>query len=202
MSFINDNYEVPVNYGDYLNKFEEGETDIRIMSEAIMGWEGWQETTNEKGEKVRKPVRFHMNEKPTDLRPFDKQRVNHFWAMIIWNYKAQKIQILQITQKTIQEGILALYRNSKWGDPKEYDLTISRKGKTVNDTEYAVIPNPHTRKTIEMGRAFQDRPINLEALFAGLDPFDPNLEIKAQEDFDAFDDQELPPMNDEPGSIF
>ena len=181
--FLPENYEVPVIFGEYLNKLPEGETTMRILSSAIIGWEGWKQAVGSKGEKIRKPVRFRMNEKPVDLRPFDKQKLNHFWAFVIWNYNANKIQIYEVTQKTIQGEIQAYTKNLRWGDPKLYDLTISRKGTTIEDTEYHVMANPPIEEiTTEIENAYLEKPINLEAMFDDGDPFNKNTETIIPED--------------------
>lgn len=56
------------------------------------------------------------------------------------------------------------------GDPKGYDITISREGSGL-DTEYTVMANPHTAVDLEAVASFEASSINLEALFDGADPF-------------------------------
>ena len=57
------------------------------------------------------------------------------------------------------------------GDPREYDLTINRKGQKL-DTEYTVQPSPAKKLSAEIQAAFEAKPINLEALFDGANPFE------------------------------
>jgi hypothetical protein len=64
-----------------------------------------------------------------------------------------------------------LIDNSKWGNPKGYDITITRKGTTMNDTEYSVMPNPHSEVSEEIKSGFEKLNVNLEALFTGDNPF-------------------------------
>lgn len=155
-------YKIPVT-SNYLNKIPEGETTFRILSPAIVGFEYF----NNENKPVRSKIPFE--ETPADLK--SGNRINHFWAFIIWNYGAERIQIYEITQKTIQTAIKALIDNSKWGKPFGYDITITRKGTTMNDTEYAIMPNPHTEITPVIKEAFTKTKINLEALYTGDDPF-------------------------------
>ena len=56
------------------------------------------------------------------------------------------------------------------GDPKGYDITISREGSGL-DTEYTVMANPHTPVHPEAVAAFEAANINLQALFDNGDPF-------------------------------
>lgn len=167
MSFLPANYtKVPKTGGSYLNKFEEGETKIRILSPAITGYEYW---THED-----KPVRLKEapSEMPSDLRPgkFGKD-INHFWAMIVWNFKEAKIQIMQINQSTIQEGILDYHMDPEWGDPMEYNITIVKTIK--NDfTKYTVKATPPSELPVEAAQAFSEQNIDLTALYRGEDPFE------------------------------
>ena len=78
---------------------------------------------------------------------------------------------MEVTQKTIMLPLKALIDNPKWGSPKKYDITITRKGTTKNDTEYAVMPNPATPVSDEIAEAYLNTKINLEILFTGEDPF-------------------------------
>jgi len=138
-------------------KFAKGENRFRILSSAVTGYEYWNS--------ANKPVRSKdgWDERPADMRA-DSQ-VKHFWAMVVWNYEAKKVQILEITQKTIMGSIGAYSDNHKWGDPRKYDLVVKRSGDGL-ETEYTVIAEPHS----EAPKA-DISGINLNALFIGEDPF-------------------------------
>lgn len=159
--FLPKGYEVPKNTGDYLNKFPEGKTTFRILSPAITGYQYWN--------KEKKPIR---SPEPWDERPDDMQdgsQVRHFWAFIVWNYDAEKAQIMELTQKTIMGPIKEYWENKKWGDPTKYDLVVSRTGKDLNDTEYTVIAEPHSTLDVDVKGILSG--INLKALYLGEDPF-------------------------------
>lgn len=154
-------YEVPKTDGNYM-KFEQGANKFRVMSQPIMGWVYW---TREK-----KPVRVRQQPKeiPANIRAGDK--IKHFWAFAVWNYTANKIQILEITQASIQGPLTELVTNSDWGPPQDYDVTITRKGEGL-DSEYTVTPSPHKDVPQEARSALRDARLNLEALFDGGEPF-------------------------------
>jgi hypothetical protein len=161
--FLPDDYKAPVsNY----TKLEVGENTIRVLSSAIVGYVYW--TNDEKSVRMRKePLAT-----PADIRVKDgkKDRVKHFWAFVVWNVEARKLQILELTQASIQGAIKAYVQNKKWGDPKGYDITISREGSGL-DTEYTVMANPHTPVDPEAVEAFAAANINLDVLFDNSDPF-------------------------------
>lgn len=162
--FPNENYKLP-NTSNYM-KFQDGENNFRVLSSAIIGWEYW--NTEDK------PIRSRENfdEIPHDIKT-DKngnQKISHFWAFVVWNYEANKVQILELTQKSIMQPIQALIKNPKWGNPKGYDITITRSGSGF-DTEYTVMPNPHSDLSPEITSAQLRTKVNLNALYEGADPF-------------------------------
>lgn len=164
--FPSSDYKVPSSPSNYF-KFEDGENMFRVLSSAIVGWEYWTQGN--------KPVRSRtmFEETPQDIK-LDKDnnptKIKHFWAFVVWDYKDRRIKILEISQKSIQDGIKALVDNKKWGNPKKYDISVTRQGEGF-DTSYTVMPNPHEDVNFEISQAFDSKKINLEALYTGGDPF-------------------------------
>lgn len=155
--FLPEGYEAPQG-GSAYTKIQDGENKIRILSKPVLGWLGWENKVAH---------RFRMNQKPE--KKFD-QPLKHFWAFLVWNYNENAIQIMEITQATIQRSIADLSKNEDWGPPFEYDIKIFRKGKDLS-TEYSVMPSPKKPITDEIKKAGLDRPAYLEALFDGGDPW-------------------------------
>lgn len=162
MSFLPENYEQPASGGKY-TKLESGTTRIRIISNSIVGWLGWT--------KDNKPVR----DKSKDIiKGIDNLRdqPRHFWAFLVWNYNTAQIEVMEITQRTIQNAIMELYKSSDWGDPKSYDITINKKGEGMS-TEYHIQGAPKSQFEPQIvKKAFEDGPVNLQAILTGDDPFD------------------------------
>lgn len=159
ITFLPVDYQAPKMNSSYM-KILPGENKIRVLSRPIMGWEDWID---------KRPVRFKMDQKP--LTPVDPEKpVKHFWAFIVWNYNEKQIQILQLTQASIRKSIEALCKDEDWGAPFFYDIKIIKKGEQM-ETEYVVNPLPHKPVTEEMISCFHKKPINLEALYEGADPF-------------------------------
>ncbi len=167
MAFFDKGYEVPNPESGYL-KLEIGANRFRILSKPIIGYEFW----TEGDEGGRKPVRRKMDEviSPDELE--EGERPKHFWAMIVWNYEIEMVQILQLTQATIQRAIKAYVDNTKWGDPFGYDITITRKGEGL-ETSYQVTVDPKEKleKVIKEQMVVVEK-INLDALYSGDDPFE------------------------------
>jgi len=117
-----------------------------------------------------KPVRLYEEpqDRPGDMREGDK--LKFFWAFAVWSYREGKVQVLEITQSTIIEQIKGLIFNADWGDPKDYDFTVTKRGEKL-DTEYTVQPSPQKPLTAAQMKAYREARVNLEALFSGGDPF-------------------------------
>lgn len=158
-AFLPKGYKVPESEGNYY-KFGQGDNRFRILSSAITGWECWT--------KDSKPVRQKeaWESRPEGIKMNDSgQFQKHFWAFIVYNYDANKAQIMELTQKSIMGAIQAYNENPKWGDPTKYDLVVDRKGEGL-ETEYTTIAEPHSpAPVVDISK------INLNALYEGADPW-------------------------------
>ena len=169
MGFLPDDY-VPPSSGHYM-KLNNGENRFRVLAPAVLGNVFWRT-----GDKGREPVRRRRGEPVmnNELEIDDEgrqERINHFWAFPVWNQTEQKVQILEITQKTIQSAITVLFKSPDWGDPEGYDITINKSGSGRDGTKYFVTPGRAVPTSPEALEAFAEAAINMEALFTGDDPF-------------------------------
>jgi hypothetical protein len=186
MPFLPKDYKIPTS-SNYM-KFVDGKNKFRILSDAIVGLEYWTED--------RKPVRLHEmpTETPKDIGYDNDGKVNQikpFWAFIVWNYNDKRIQILEITQKSIMQNLQSLADDGDWGNPTAYDVTVNRKGDGLN-TEYSVMPNPTSKLSKEAMDAYEATKINLEALFGGLDPFTGEKPVNSGKMKPAYDKENYP----------
>lgn len=180
--FLPDSYEVPQKSGNYM-KLKDGENRFRILTSPILGYEWWEQD----GES-RKPVRVRMNT-PIVTTP-ESEKAKHFWAMAVYNYRDEAIQILEITQATIQKAIKALAKDSDWGSPLGYDLVVTRSGKELN-TEYTVQPKPAKELDKVVAEKFKATKIRLEALYDGEDPFASEIDVNDVPDFGEEEEEEI-----------
>lgn len=163
-SFLPAGYEVPKAPSDYF-KFDDGKNKFRILSSPSMGFMYW--TTEKKPVRSRQPFIGIPEDAKLEEGKF---KPKHFWNLIVWNYKEARVQILELTQASVQGPIQDLALNEDWGDPREYDITVSKSGKLL-ETEYSVIPSPKSAVPAEAHKAYREAHINLDALFDGKDPF-------------------------------
>jgi len=166
-AFLPADYEVPKRPGKYL-KFADGKsTRFRILSQTpVMGNVGWDES----GERPR-PIR-----KPSDATwkhgEVRDDKISHFWLLGVWNYDAGRIQVLELTQSTIQEPIKECAQDADYGHPTGYDIVVKRVTKAKKVT-YTVMPKPRKPLEPEIVAAWeeiQDR-FDLSRMMSGGDPF-------------------------------
>lgn len=171
-SFLPEEYKAPDN-SSYM-KLQEGLNTFRVLSSAVIGFVYW----NNDSKPVRSPEAPEGT--PEDIRTGkdgNPEKIKHFWAFVVWNYEASKIQILEVTQKTIQDQLLAYVKNQRWGDPKKYDITIQKSGQGL-DTAYIVQANPPLDiPSKEILVALKSKLIDLTALYRGEDPFGNNIGV-------------------------
>ena len=170
MNFLPANYEVPKTSGNYL-KFEKGANKFRVVSSAIIGYVYW---NNE-----NKPVRLEEKPEsiPSDIRYENgKYSIKHFWAFTVIDRADGKVKICEITQSSIQQQVKAIVDNEDWGDPKSYDINVTRTGDSL-ETKYTVQPSPHKPLTDEEVELVKNTYVNLNALYVGLDPFSDKIDL-------------------------
>jgi hypothetical protein len=165
------NYEVPKSEGRYMRFKVPGNYKFRILQKPIFGFEGWKVVDGKDT-----PVRFPMDQKPTDLTPFKRSEVNHFWAMPVYNFNTEQVEVLQINQKGIQGAIESYARNEDWGSPLNYNLTVTREGTGLEDTRYTTVASPHSPlpgAANAQWNEVQKEGFNIAELYTGGEPFKP-----------------------------
>lgn len=172
-TFLPSEYDVPQKAGNYM-RFTEGINRFRCLTSPILGWETWQTLVDG----TRKPVRKAMDQpfNVSEVEDGNPEKIKHFWAMVVYNYEEEKIQILQLTQKGIQKSLRALAKDEDWGSPLGYDIVITREGKEL-ETRYQVNPKPAKELDKKIQDIFDHTVIDLTALYRSEDPF--STEVKA-----------------------
>lgn len=153
-------YEAPAAANNFM-KIETGPNRFRIMSEVLIGWKGW---------KDGKPFRRAGEEKNINDDEVDiddkfgtgKPRVNPFWAFVVWDYNTKKIEILELTQVTIIRPLVEYINGDEWGDPREYDLEITKED--TKPVKYSVKPFPHKEVADAITDAFGDSELDVQDL--------------------------------------
>lgn len=162
MSFLPTNYTIPTT-SRYV-KLKQGANKFRVLDSAITGYEWW--TDVDGGRKPNRRATFKEAIKE-GVEP-----IKHFWAFTVWSYEESSVQVMEVTQKTIMNALKALVENEEWGDPKTYDITVTRAGEGM-ETEYTITPSPKKPMPAEAKTEMEELKPDLTALYTGGDPFAP-----------------------------
>lgn len=167
-SFLPKNYKAPAGSSNYF-QLQEGENTIRIMSIAVIGWEGWKDDKPFRREGIEKNI--EDDEVDIDQKYSKKPKISHFWAFIVWDYDTEALKIFTLKQKTIMKAIDSLVNDKNWGDPTGYDLTIEKIVKGQK-TSYAVKPLPPKKLDKSIAAAMRDTELDLQDVFREADDDD------------------------------
>ena len=184
MSFLPKEEKEPIvkssSADNYMKFDKEKENRFRIMGGAIIGWELWVE-----GKPIRKKDELFTEKElsSADKDPFSPdgflKTPRYFWAFPVYNYATESIQILEITQSTIREGIKGYMTDEDFGeDVTGYDFVVK-----MNDDGKGYTVRAKPPKDMDKGitKLYEDMGIDLEQLFSSKDPF--SKEVKPEELF-------------------
>jgi hypothetical protein len=167
MSFLPKEYKVPASGGSY-TKLEEGENRLRFLSNPLLMWVKW-----DNGKVTRSA--YDPDNKPKSGGG-ERDSVHHAWAILVFNYTTEKIEIFEESKPKILEQIAALAESEDWGHPSEYDIKINKKksAKTFNGRpvyDFIVTPTPKKEASSTVAEAYAETPVDLENLLKGESPF-------------------------------
>ena len=169
-NWLPENYEPPTVNNIYFRP-QSGTSKIRILGDfrhphtAIMGYLGWKHTID-----GNTPIRGDMDSEH-DVKSASDDDPKHFWALTIWDYEDEAVKCWEITQSTIQQALTTLANNEAWGDPRQYNISITREGEKLGTT-YSIVAEPPISDppaiAIESAKVLK---IDLRELFLGESPF-------------------------------
>ncbi len=183
MSFLPENYKEPV-ISNYM-EFEDGDNTFRVLDSAVMGWEYWTDMIVD-GEKKSRPVRVKEYDAiplgEVNVNKFGNLNLSFFWAFPVYNFDAQRIQILVVKQKTVRTPMQKNIKNPKWGDPRDYNFVVSKDQDEKGKIFYTVTTEPKEPLDKAIIQKYKSMSIDMNAWMAGKDPFKPSNEVKESEE--------------------
>ncbi len=135
-SFLPKDYEVNSGGSDFF-KLKAGDNKFRIVSDAIVGKEGW---------KDNKPFRRGGQDAVIDVTEVDvdqksgKPKINDYLACYVFNHDSGKVEIASFTQVGIKKALAEYAADDDWGHPSGYDITITKSGEGLA-TKYSIKPS-------------------------------------------------------------
>ena len=177
MSFLPKDYKAPTGSSDYF-KLQAGDNKVRIMTDPVIGWEGWIDGKPFR----RKGVDKNIEDDEVEIYKLSKKpAISPVWSMIVWDYEESKLKLWNLTQKTIMTKIVGMSEDKGWGDPKGYDIGIERvEGKRVS---YDVRPYPPKKLDKEIEKAFKSTELDPENSFKEVDEEDEGSSNKKYKKF-------------------
>jgi len=121
-------------------RLSEGSNVVRIFTKPYQSYIVWTQDATGKTRKIKSAV----NNCPL-IKRGETAKPN--WHIGVINRETGEPAILEIGPQ-IFKGILELKGKAAWGDPRAYDIDISRKPKGTNPL-YTVSPNPKSKLTDE-----------------------------------------------------
>lgn len=173
MSFLPDSFESPKTSGQYLKLADGENVRIRILSKPIFFWQWW--SLDNKPLRVAYDGSFAKT--PEHADPSKKSQF--VWAMTVWNYNTEKVQIWSPSQAAFKNALESYAKDSDIGDPTLFDIKIGRKG-TMMETEYSIIPlqKAENMKPISKEIIEEASRVNLNALITNDNPFEVSEDTK------------------------
>jgi len=181
MSLLPENYNSAdfENQNDSSQFFElknnEDKNTIRILGDAerpetfIMGYQAWGTVNGERKKKTTPPTEKGYAEMLEYCADDDNDKVKKIWLTQIYNHTLKCPQVWEIPQKRIRQDLEILLSNPKWGDLRNYDITVIRNGKAGDSkTTYSLIADPPIEPPSDvMLLAIEEARIDCRAVFGG-----------------------------------
>lgn len=129
--------------GDFL-KLGDGETvTLRIVSETY-----YRENLTIDGELVKRGDYTDEQWAKMAQDPDIKKSDRFIWGVWVRKSdkdptKTDKAMVFEVSP-SIYNAVKALAADSDYGDPRKYDIKVTRRGLSFNDTKYTVIPGKNT----------------------------------------------------------
>ena len=168
MSFLPDNYTPPTTSGQYLKIWDGESIRIRILTSPVMFYQWW----SNDNKPLRVAFESGMVVKTPDGANLEKKS-QFVWAMCVYNYALDKVQIWSPYQKAFLNYITDCSKDEDFGNPKTYDFKIARKWQAM-ETEYTItaLLKPDNMKELNKDILLEASQIDLKALVTNWNPFE------------------------------
>ena len=162
MDFLPQDYEVPKSSGLYA-KLEDGDNEFIVLGSVVLGWLYW--NTNEECIRSKDKPEGTPDDIGVNKRDGKQNKVQHFWAIPVYNIPLKQVQILEVTQKRLMGALQDLARDKNWGDPiLKYQITIKKSGKN-KDTTFQTLPVPLRCDIEEIKKAYEESEVDMTKYF-------------------------------------
>ena len=176
INFFNRGHEIPDKRSQFM-RFESGKNRIRFIGNPVSGFVFFGKVKRDDGTETVKPFRRRESEGEFSLEEMINRDVRmkkdgeiegqkYFVMGLVYNYQKEKLQVLEVTQKSILKALKSYVESEEYGHPSGYDLTIEKSGEGLN-TEYNVIVSPPKPLASEVVELVGETSCDLQKVFAG-----------------------------------
>jgi hypothetical protein len=158
-------------------RFESGKNRVRFIGNPVSGFVFFGKVERENGTETTKPYRRRESEGEFSLEEMinrnarmkkdgEMEGQKYFVMGLVYNYQKEKLQVLEVTQKSILKALKSYVDSEEYGHPSGYDLTIEKSGEGLN-TEYTVVVSPPKPLLSEVEDLVGEMSCDLQKVFAG-----------------------------------
>ncbi|MDF9799090.1 hypothetical protein OKW21_004353 [Catalinimonas alkaloidigena] len=175
-NFFDRGHEIPEKRNQFM-KMEYGKNRFRFVGGPVSGFIFYGTMEREDGTETTKPYRRRevdgefsveemINRNAKLKKDGEMERQKYFIASLVYNYQKEKLQVLEITQKSVLKALKSYVESEEYGHPSGYDLTVEKKGEGLN-TDYTVVVSPPKPLSAEIETALGEVSCDLEKIFEG-----------------------------------
>ncbi len=176
INFFEEGHEIPEKRNQFM-RFQQGTNKLRFIGNPISGFLFFGKVEREDGTETVKPYRRRESEGEFSIEEMinreakiksdgEIEEQKYFVMGLVYNYQKQKLQVLEITQKSILKALKSYINNEEYGHPSGYDITVSKEGEGLN-TDYTVVASPPKAVSEEVEDLAGEVSCNLEKVFEG-----------------------------------
>ena len=176
INFFDRGHEIPEKRNQFM-RFESGKNRVRFIGNPVSGFVFFGKVEREDGTETTRPYRRRESEGEFSLEEMINRNARmkkdgeiegqkYFVMGLVYNYQKEKIQVLEVTQKSILKALKSYVDSEEYGHPSGYDLTIEKSGEGLN-TEYTVIVSPPKPLSSEIEDLVGETSCDLQKVFAG-----------------------------------
>jgi hypothetical protein len=176
LNFFDKGHEIPEKRNQFM-KLESGKNRFRFVGNPVSGFIFFGKVEREDGSETSKPYRRREVEGEFSVEEMINRNVRinkdgemegqkYFIASLVYNYQKDKLQVLEITQKSILKALKRHIESEEYGHPSGYDLTVEKEGEGMK-TDYTVVVSPPKPLSEDIEQALGEVSCDLEKLFDG-----------------------------------
>lgn len=130
-------YKIPKEVGTFFKMTYEGIYKVRILTPAEQLVSYFTIFEEDYSDNQKRPKKTCIPDTGSGFQPENSKKT---WALLVWNYLENCVQVWDITQLSIHNTLTTLAMSETKFDWTKYDIEIRRQGTDQKNTRYELIP--------------------------------------------------------------